>query len=83
MNKDRSKQKDVIVCLTGQADGQLWLQRVAPMPRQGLLLFTVMAALQYFIIRLDGIWIILGTVTFCYFLVKPHVIYPFILLINS
>lgn len=35
MNKDRSKQKDVIVCLTGQAEEQLWLQRVAPRPDRG------------------------------------------------
>lgn len=34
MNKDRSKQRDVIVCLTGQAEEELWLQRVAPCPNR-------------------------------------------------
>lgn len=30
MNKDRSKQRNMIVCLTGQAEEELWLQRAAP-----------------------------------------------------
>lgn len=44
MNKDRSKQKDMIVCLTGQAEEELWLQRVVPW-QNGLLLFPAVADL--------------------------------------
>lgn len=35
MNKDRSKQRDVIVCLTGQAEEELRLQRVTPRQNRG------------------------------------------------
>ena len=44
MNKDRSKQKDVIVCFTGRAEAELGLQRVVPCPHRAPA-FTAVAGL--------------------------------------
>lgn len=57
MNKDRSKQKDVIVCLTARLRKSHDCKHGHPIPKQGFLLLTEMEAdLWYLLEDANGIW---------------------------
>lgn len=75
MNRDRSKQKDVIVCLTSRLRKSHDCKHGHPTPKQGFLLLTVVGDdLWYLLDDVNGIWE--NQERFCYFGINSHKIYP-------